>query len=156
MPNRIGQVQVIPFREGKDPESWEVLVLKRNEKKGGFWQPVTGGIEPDEMPEEAALRELGEELSVKKGDYRKIIDDNYNFVFTDMHHGVEKTFTEHAFAVILEKGVEVKLSDEHVDSRWISLVGALALLKYQSNKDSVEHYWNIINQGDGDVRENVA
>src|SRR5919197_400468 len=38
-----------------------VLLLRRSEARGGFWQPVTGRLEPGEAPEAAARRELHEE-----------------------------------------------------------------------------------------------
>ncbi len=39
----------------------KVLLLRRTEARGGFWQPVTGKLEPGESPERAAARELREE-----------------------------------------------------------------------------------------------
>jgi len=142
--NRVGQVQVIPFR--KTREELEVLVLQRNEAKGGFWQPVTGGIDPGETVEEAARREVNEELGVDEQQFVEFVDDDYKFKFTDMHRGVEKTFTENVVAAVLKEDAEIELSDEHVDSRWTTLIGALALLKYDSNKASLQHYWDIVRE----------
>lgn len=141
--DRVGQIEVIPFRQGEEPGSWETLVLKRNEQKGGFWQPVTGGIEPGETVEQTAYRELEEELAVTGDDCLTFINDGYRFTFTDMHRGTLRTFTEHVVAVVLPREFDVALSHEHVEARWTSRLGALALLKYESNKAALEHYWEI-------------
>lgn len=42
-------------------EDGKVLLLQRTAARGGFWQPVTGKVEPGEMPLQAAQRELREE-----------------------------------------------------------------------------------------------
>ena len=51
----------------------QLLLLRRTPERGGFWQPVTGKVEPGEPPEQAALRELREEtgasLTVQALDY---------------------------------------------------------------------------------------
>jgi lipoyl(octanoyl) transferase len=49
-------ISVVPVRaDGR------VLLLRRSPERGGFWQQVTGRIEPGESPEQAARRELREE-----------------------------------------------------------------------------------------------
>lgn len=45
------------------PEDGEILLLKVEDEPVSFWQPVTGGIESGESPEEACLREI------KRGDW---------------------------------------------------------------------------------------
>jgi 8-oxo-dGTP pyrophosphatase MutT (NUDIX family) len=139
--DRVAQVQVIPFR--MDRGELEVLVLQRNEAKGGFWQPVTGGVNRGETVLDAAARELHEETGVTAED-STVIDDGYTFKFTDMHRGKQRTFTEHVVAAVLHPGTEITRSPEHVDHRWESRLGALALLKYDSNKDALNYYWEIV------------
>ncbi len=148
--NRVGQVQVVPFRNGPGYHGFEVLVLKRNEEKGGFWQPVTGGIEPEEAVEAAAYRELNEELGATPDDCERMVNDGYEFVFTDMHRGLRKTFTEHVVAVIFRQEFEPRLSAEHVDLCWTSPDQAIKMLKYESNKASVRHYADLIDGEDHD------
>lgn len=41
-----------------------ILLMRRTEERGGFWQPVTGRVEPGEAPGEAAQRELFEETGL--------------------------------------------------------------------------------------------
>ena len=42
-------------------EDREILLLKVEDETVSFWQPITGGIESGESPEEACLREIKEE-----------------------------------------------------------------------------------------------
>lgn len=148
--NRVGQVQVIPFRKDAESGDWQVLMLQRNAEKGGFWQPVTGGIEPGEKVPDAALREAGEELGIVPDDCADIINNDYTFVFTDMHRGIERTFTEHVLAIVLRDNAAVKLSTEHVAMQWADRQTALSLLKYASNKNSLRHYWKTVTGEDSD------
>lgn len=155
MPNqspdsRVGQVQVIPFRKDAESGDWQVLMLQRNAEKGGFWQPVTGGIEPGEEVHTAALREAGEELGIVPDDCTNVIDDNYTFAFTDMHRGQECAFTEHVLVIVLRDNVAIKLSTEHVAMQWADRQTALSLLKYASNKKSLRHYWKTVTREDSD------
>ena len=46
------------------PEDGEILLLKVEAEKVSFWQPITGGIESGESPEEACLREIKEETGL--------------------------------------------------------------------------------------------
>ena len=43
----------------------QVLLLERTAERGGFWQPVTGRVEPGESPAAAARRELLEETGLE-------------------------------------------------------------------------------------------
>ena len=146
--NRVGQVEVIPFRDD-ERGGLETLVLKRSEIKGSFWQPVTGGIEPGETLIDAAYREVREELTVTPGDCLALIDDGYRFNFTDVDYrtGEQKAFSEQVVAMIFRREAEVVIGREHVDLRWTNLPGALGLLKYDQNKDALRHYWPIVEGG---------
>lgn len=148
--SRVAQVQVIPFRVLHG--TWNVLMLLRNEAKGGFWQPVTGGVEPQETPMQAAKRELCEELSATEDDCEKWVNTGYTFQFTETFRGQERTLTEHVLGVVLQPDTHITLSKEHVAQSWSSYAGALALLKYNSNKKALAHYWPIVTGGsvDGD------
>lgn len=143
--DRRAQVQVIPFMLGDTPEHARVLLFKRNPEKGGFWQPITGGVNHDEDVEPAALREAQEEAGITPADIVGVVNDGYQFEFTDTHHGVVKTFTEHVLALVMRQGFEPRLSEEHTEARWADYNEAIGLLKYESNKNSLRHYREVIN-----------
>ena len=126
--DRVAQVQVVVMR----PDPWRILLLKRSEEDGGFWQPITGGINPGEEPKAAAWRELGEETGIHEG---RLVDTGYSFEFTMRC----TTMTEYVFGVQAPADTEPDLSAEHTAYRWVTLDEALALLKWDNNKASVAH-----------------
>jgi dihydroneopterin triphosphate diphosphatase len=49
------------------------------ENRGGFWQPVCGGIELNELPMETAKREIFEETGISR--ILNIIDLEYSYQY---------------------------------------------------------------------------
>jgi dihydroneopterin triphosphate diphosphatase len=125
---RIAQVEVIIFKvlEGKPL----FLLLKRQPHRGGFWQPVTGGVEVGEDLKETALREMKEETGITE--VVKILEDLHYFEFeANGGHGWMK---EYVFGVQVDEKAESVISDEHSEQKWCALEEALELLKYENNK----------------------
>lgn len=111
----------------------EVLLLKRTAARGGFWQIVTGRIEPGESAAQAAVRELREEtgatLKVRPLDYV------HTFAFGD---SVPPALVEEtAFAARWEGNALPVRSDEHEELRWFPLAEALELLPFAGLKRAV-------------------
>jgi dATP pyrophosphohydrolase len=133
------QVEIIIFkREGNE---LTFLILKRNPQKGGFWQPITGGVEEKETFEETAMREVREEIGVIND--IKLIDIGYSFEFFD--HG-ENHF-EKVFAVELKPKTKIIISEEHTEFKWVSGKAAIEqFLKYENNKKGFEKLIDFLNQ----------
>lgn len=112
------QVEVIVFRTL--PEGIRFLLLKRNPRKGGFWQPVTGGVHEGEQDEDAARRELREELGIEE--VLRLIDLQVEFEFT----AGNRQLRERVFGAELAPAATIRLSPEHTDSRWGTRDEALA------------------------------
>jgi len=74
------QVLVYPVRQRGS--KWEYLLLKRIERREGFWQGVTGGVEQGEELDEAARRELLEETGFTPLKLERI-DFSYSFPVAD-------------------------------------------------------------------------
>ena len=114
------------------PEDGEILLLKVEDENVSFWQPITGGIESGESPEEACLREIKEETSLLLsrstltglGDFMVKIDENL-------------TIHKNLFLVLTEQK-EIQLSDEHVGAQWVALDKVSSQLYWPSNQATFE------------------
>ena len=114
------------------PEDQEILLLKVENESVSFWQPITGGIESGESPEEACLREIKEETGLvlacsnltSLGDFTVKIDENLT---------IHKTL----FLVLTEQK-EIRISDEHVGAQWVALDKVSSQLYWPSNQATFE------------------
>ena len=114
------------------PEDGEILLLKVEAEKVSFWQPITGGIESGESPEEACLREINEETGLllacsnltALGDFTVKIDENLS-IHKDL------------FLVLTEQKA-IQISDEHVGAQWIALDKVSSQLYWPSNQATFE------------------
>ena len=114
------------------PEEREILLLKVEAETVSFWQPITGGIESGESPEEACLREIKEETGLllacpnltSLGDFTVKIDENLS-----IHKNL--------FLVLTEQK-EIQISDEHVGAQWVALDKVSSQLYWPSNQATFE------------------
>lgn len=136
--DRVSQVNCIVFKKEKD--SYRFLVLKRREDRGGFWQSITGGVKLGEEIISAVKRELMEETGIEN--CIRLIDLDYSFSFTSPPFG---ELMENCFAVEILSEVEIIMSHEHTEHKWLPLNGAIGLLKYDSNKEAFRRLDQKIN-----------
>lgn len=114
-----------------------VLLLKLIPKRGGFWQPVTGGVEEGESLLEAVKREATEEtgLSWKSEPASLDFDFAYSGRFGDVR--------EHVFELEAKPSPTGDLPEitidpkEHVGYQWTTPKKAMSLLKYPSNQQGL-------------------
>ena len=114
------------------PEDGEILLLKVEAEKVSFWQPITGGIESGESPEEACLREIKEETGLllacpnltSLGDFTVKIDENL-------------TIHKHLFLVLTVQK-QIQISDEYVGDQWVALDKVSSQLYWPSNQATFE------------------
>lgn len=131
---RMAQVNVVCFDTFQAQRNeFRVLLLKRTQRRGGYWQTVTGGVRPGESLEDAAVREVVEETGLKP-DLKSFfpIPFQYSFMGTDGY-----PLFEYVFACALNDHSPVSLSAEHEMFRWGDLDDAKAMLAYENNFKAV-------------------
>jgi len=115
-------------------EDGRVLLLKRTEELGGFWQILTGTSEAGESPLQTAAREIHEETGFSPR-LEAIRDLGYLHSFS-MAGRVPPLFAqETAFAVTVSG--EPRLSDEHDEHRWCTPEEALGMMPYAGLRRAV-------------------
>jgi lipoyl(octanoyl) transferase len=121
-----------------DPDD-RVLLLRRSAARGGFWQQVTGRIEPGEEPGQAARRELEEEtgadVPVEPLGYRHafVLDPSVNRV----KPGDVVTVEEIAYAARVPRGFAARLSAEHAEQAWVTPEEAAARVRFSGLRKAV-------------------
>ncbi len=121
----------------------EALLLKTTPERGGFWQPVTGSVEPGEDLASAAARELHEETGVSIGgaDLRAI---GHAFEFESRWGGRVR---EEVFVATVRDSGRISIdSSEHVDFKWVNLRQAETFLEHESTKICLKNVVNFFSR----------
>lgn len=131
-------VQVVVLR----PDGPPVLVLHRVPERGGFWQPVTGMIEPGESPQQAAAREVEEETGVGPA---QLTDLGYVHSFC-VEPGLRDEpappspifLREHSFAALLPAGARARADPrEHDAAEWVGFAKAEERMRWSGNRRAI-------------------
>ena len=121
----------------------QVLIMERADKVG-FWQSVTGSIENDETPRQAAIREVFEETGLIATQYHLQdwqISNTYE-IYSHWRHryapGVVEN-TEHLFGLELPKKLAVELApSEHIRYEWVDWREAATRVFSWTNVDALK------------------
>jgi lipoyl(octanoyl) transferase len=133
-PPDLRTVSVVPVAE-----DGRVLLLRRTEVRGGFWQPVTGRMEPGESPAAAARRELREETGADV----EVVPLDYRHAFAldpavlGRAGGPLRICEETAFAARLPPGFSARISDEHLDHAFVAPDDAVEKLRFAGLRKAV-------------------
>jgi len=130
--NRVAQINVVCVKDIDDDNKF--LVLKRNEKKGGFWQTITGGIHLGELLSDNVLREVGEEISINP-ESKDLISTGYTFNYIG---GEGYELNEYVFGYKIDSNDNPVLSEEHTDMEFLDSKNAQERVKYDGNKVAIE------------------
>lgn len=122
----------------------EVLLLERR-KPEGFWQSVTGSLEWNEEPVQAALREVSEETGLEVKDV--LVDCRQQNRFPIMPDwraryapDVESNL-EYVFRAMLPDRIPVHLNRaEHVQAIWLPADLAASRASSTTNRAAIEKY----------------
>lgn len=136
----------------KRPESVLVLVyaqdsqvlMLRRKFPDDFWQSVTGSLEWDEQPYEAAARELQEETGLIQ---QNILDCGFSqdfeiySIWRDRYAPGVMHNKEHVYRVQLPKTQEILIDPrEHLEYQWLPREQAIDLAFSPSNQQAISRW----------------
>lgn len=114
------------------PEDREILLLKVENETVSFWQPITGGIESGESPEEVCLREIKEETGL-------LLDCSNLTGLGNVTVKIDEDLSIHKnLFLVLTEQKEIQISDEHVGAQWVALDKVSSQLYWPSNQATFE------------------
>lgn len=116
-------------------------MLRRAPDQGGFWQSVSGRVEPEDASLAAALlREIAEETGLRPQGL-KLIDMRGATRFVGPVS--QRWFVKHVIGVLLPPAIDathVRLSDEHVEHRFTSFSEATQLVPFTGMRTEIERF----------------
>lgn len=126
-------------------DTGRVLMLQRRDDPG-FWQSVTGSLEPGETPAQTVAREVWEETAIDIVQANAVVIETGKAIdfeiFAHYRHRYAPGTThnrEHWFTLALPHEQDVTLT-EHLAFQWLMPAQAAALTKSWSNRQAIEEF----------------
>lgn len=143
MDNKTKKAQVVLAAIDSKSQGFQFLLMQTNEKRGSFWQNVTGKIENNETFEEGGLRETIEETGLQIESIVDIVDLGLTYDFVDLR---ERNVHEKCFLIILDKKWDVKIDPkEHQSFKWIDQNEVEeGIVKFRSNLETLQKAKQIL------------
>ena len=137
MPRAPFQILVLPYRM-TDDGNVEYAVFRRADE--GWWQGISGGGEDDETPEQAARREAFEEAGIPSDRDLMRLDTMTTMPVVRVcgfAWGKDVLVVPQYCFGVRVYNIELKLSREHIEYRWLPYEDARELLKWDNNKNAL-------------------
>jgi 8-oxo-dGTP pyrophosphatase MutT (NUDIX family) len=145
---RIGSVDVYVVHFA--PDGWKVLLLRRSQgtRCPGTWETVHGTIEPNEEPEQAALREVTEETGLR---VERLYSITVQPFYLPSRHVVMMGVGFAAFV----RQTDISLDAEHDAHEWLSVNEALERFHWPRERDGLRDALKLLASGDAGPAEDV-
>jgi len=125
----------------KEDDDYKLLALKTSEDKKiypNIWQCVTGKINANEKPYEAAIRELKEETGIESESLYVI--DEVSFYYEAIY---DRMNIIPIFGVVVSSK-KVSLSDEHQAYKWITSKEISKTFLWNKQKDGAVSFYRML------------
>src|SRR5665213_153770 len=132
-------------------EPWRVLALHRapGTSRGGTWEAVHGKIEPEEVAQDAALREVLEETGLTP-------QRLYNVTVHSFYlHKTARIEVAVVFCAFVDSGSTVRIGPEHSEYVWLNIDDAPARFTWPRAGQSLSEIKKLLGSGDAGPAEDV-
>ena len=117
------------------------ILLLNKKGKNSMWQSITGSLQINEKPLDAAKRELFEETGIVSNNIIDCKKEHIFEIYEMWRHKYEDGIThntEHVFKLELDDIVDIKLdSDEHDSFEWATRVKAAEKVFSHTNRQAI-------------------
>ena len=134
-----------------DRKPWRVLALQRalSTRCPTAWETVHGRLEPDERPEDGALREVREETGLQ-------VERLYNVTVQPFYlHTLATVQMAVVFAAFVREPADVALGVEHQAFEWLTLPAAAKRFAWPREREALQHIRVLLAGGDAGPVEDV-
>lgn len=131
MARKTRKAQVVIVGYDAESQSVSYLLLQTNERRGSFWQNVTGKVDAGEKYEDGAVREVIEETQLKPEWIVAFVDLDLTHNFIDER---KRDVHEKSYLLIADRTWKVTIDPhEHRDHKWVK----------SFDRSSVKHLGNF-------------
>ena len=117
------------------------ILLLNKKGKNSMWQSITGSLQINEKPLDAAKRELFEETGIVSNNIIDCKKEHIFEIYEMWRHKYEDGIThntEHVFKLELDDIIDIKLdSDEHDSFEWATRVKAAEKVFSHTNRQAI-------------------
>lgn len=129
------EVVKVVIRDGQ-----RVLLLHRHPHRGDFWQPLTGTMEPGELPDDTAEREITEETGWISTPVRTDLRQSFvvDSPWVRTKYGRAVFADEITYVAELDSSLPIRLDpEEHDDWGWFTVDEALERITWTADREAI-------------------